>query len=45
MRWNPDDEDGNIDGSDQRNSTPLHPGDCAPMLSDEGDAVDDNLHQ
>ena len=45
MGRNPDTEDGDVDGSDDYNGTPLDVADCVSMLSDKSNTVDDDLHE
>lgn len=45
VRWNPDTEDGDIDGRDNDDGSPLDVPDSFAMFSDECDTVDDDLHE
>jgi hypothetical protein len=45
MCWDPDDEDGNVDAGDESNSAPLQSCNSTTVLGDQGNSVDDNLHQ
>lgn len=45
VRWNPDTEDGDVDGRDDDDSSPLDVTDCLSVFSDERDTVDDDLHE
>lgn len=45
MRRDPDAEDGDINGSDDYNGTPLDVADSISMFGDECDSVDDDLHE
>lgn len=45
VRWNPDTEDGDIDGRDDDDGPPLDVPDSVAMFSDERNTVDDDLHE
>lgn len=45
VRGNPDNEDSNVDKGNGDDSAPFDFLDCGPVLSNECDSVDDDLHQ
>ena len=45
VRWNPDTEDGDVDAGDQDHCSPFEVADCTSVFCDEGNAVDDDLHE
>jgi hypothetical protein len=45
MCWNPDDENGDVDASDENDGAPFQLSDSAAVFSNESDPIDDNLHE
>ena len=45
MRGDPDDEDRDVDRRDDSRRAPLDPANCAPILGDESDTIDNDLHE
>lgn len=45
MRRDPDAKDGHVDGGDDGGSSPLEQADGLLALGDDGDSVDDDLHE
>lgn len=45
VRRDPDTEDGDVDGADDDQSAPFEVADGAAVLGDEGNSVDDDLHE
>jgi hypothetical protein len=45
MRWDPDTEDGDIDGGNDDHCSPFEVADGASVFRNEGNAVDDDLHE
>jgi hypothetical protein len=45
MRRDEDAKDGNVDARHDGGSSPFDLGDCASVFGDDGDSVDDDLHQ
>jgi len=45
VRWDPDTEDGDVDTGDEDYCSPFEVTDGTPVFCDEGNAVDDDLHE
>lgn len=45
MCWYPDAKDGNVDAGDNASGAPFKLVDCAPVLCNNADAIDNNLHE
>lgn len=45
MCWDPNAEDCNVDAGDNTRSSPFQPPHCIVILGNDGDPVDDNLHE
>ena len=45
MCRNPDAKDGNVDGRDDDHCAPFQAGDCTSVFCNQGNPVDDDLHQ
>jgi len=45
MRGDPDAEDGNVDSSNEGSGSPFYVTNCATVLGDQSDTVNDDLHE
>lgn len=45
VRWDPDDEDGDVDCGDDDDGAPFYVAYYLSVFGDEGDPVDDDLHE